>query len=110
VSFLLEKIPEGDRISHIPMSLRTAQDLPAWALSRELAELRDALLVRPSGYLVQLKSGVAIGVARALREIPFPQRDLHLRSSDISLFGAIDLPKIPFSRKDMRKRRKAVRR
>jgi potassium-dependent mechanosensitive channel len=52
----------------------------------------------------QLKSDVAIGVARALREanieIPFPQRDLHLRSSDISLFGAADMSKVPLSAKD----------
>ena len=37
----------------------------------------------------QLKSDVAIGVSRALREagieIPFPQRDLHLRSADVSI-------------------------
>jgi small-conductance mechanosensitive channel len=36
----------------------------------------------------QLKSDVAVAVANALKqaniEIPFPQRDLHLRSADLS--------------------------
>jgi potassium efflux system protein len=53
----------------------------------------------------QLKSDVSIGVARALREanieIPFPQRDLHLRSSDISFFGPTDRPKVPLPGKDI---------
>ncbi|MCU1324113.1 MAG: Potassium efflux system KefA protein / Small-conductance mechanosensitive channel [Acidobacteriaceae bacterium] len=53
----------------------------------------------------QLKSDVAIGVALALREanieIPFPQRDFHLRSSDISLFGLTDLSKAPLSNKEI---------
>ncbi len=52
----------------------------------------------------QLKSDVAIGVARALREanieIPFPQRDLHVRSSDLSLFGPTDPLEVPLSGKD----------
>jgi small-conductance mechanosensitive channel len=37
----------------------------------------------------QLRSDVTVGVSRALREagieIPFPQRDLHLRSTDVSI-------------------------
>ncbi len=43
----------------------------------------------------QLKSDVAVGVARALREanieIPFPQRDLHLRSIDGEARTALQL-------------------
>ncbi len=43
----------------------------------------------------QLKSDVAIGVARALRdariEVPFPQRDLHLRSIDGEARAALHL-------------------
>ncbi len=48
----------------------------------------------------QLKSDVSIGVAVALRdagiEIPFPQRDLHLRSVDASIASQASLlPQIP---------------
>ena len=49
-----------------------------------------------------LKSEVAVGVAKALREagieIPFPQRDLHVRSIDVSVKEALagnDSPSVP---------------
>jgi small-conductance mechanosensitive channel len=51
----------------------------------------------------QLKSDVSVAVARALGdaqiEIPFPQRDLHLRSIDQASRGALDV--VPFGTKPL---------
>ena len=60
---------------------------------------------------LQLKSDVTIGVSRALNEagikIPFPQRDLHLHSAEVSI-PEIDLlnPTAPSARQRSQKRKR----